>query len=192
MHTLKRVLVPVLLIMALLVGTMPAFADATPSVTIKVLGKVSVKSATYTGHHQRPEVTVLDTDGKTVDSAYYTVKVVGYPKNVGKYTVKVSGKGPYSGTVTGTFAIKKAANPFRLSSNKTFRWHSYDRIKTIKVKHVREEAKLTWKSNNKNVICNDGVITIKGGFKGTAVIKVTSAATKNYKKTTKTITVTVK
>lgn len=55
------------------------------------------------------------------------------------------------------------------------------------------DAKLTYKSNNKNItVSSKGKITIKKNYIGKATITITAAKTNTYKKATKTITVTVK
>ncbi len=53
-------------------------------------------------------------------------------------------------------------------------------------------AKLTYKSNNKNITVNSsGKVTVKAKYIGKATITISSAATEDYKAATKTITVTV-
>ena len=68
--------------------------------------KLSKTAYTYNGKVQKPSVTVKNSKGKTLK--YGTDYTVTYPKgmkNVGKYTVKVTLKGNYSGSKSMTYNI---------------------------------------------------------------------------------------
>ncbi len=68
--------------------------------------KLSKTAYTYNGKVQKPSVTVKNSKGKALK--YGTDYTVTYPKgmkNVGKYTVKVSLKGNYSGSKSMTYNI---------------------------------------------------------------------------------------
>lgn len=67
-------------------------------------------------------------------------------------------------------------------------------VRTVAINAARKgSAKLTYKSNNKNITVNSkGTITIKKNYIGKATITITAAKTSKYKKATKKITVTVK
>ncbi|EOS41486.1 hypothetical protein C809_04304 [Lachnospiraceae bacterium MD335] len=65
---------------------------------------LSAESATYNGTEQKPIVTVT---GLTVGKDYDVTFQDGF-KNAGTYTVTVTGKGIYEGTVKKTFSIGKA------------------------------------------------------------------------------------
>lgn len=67
--------------------------------------KLSATSYTYDGQAKKPTVSVKDANGKTIDSANYTVTYATGRKNVGSYKVTVKMKGNYSGTKTLTFKI---------------------------------------------------------------------------------------
>ena len=68
--------------------------------------KLSKKSFTYNGKVQKPSVTVKDSKGKALKNGTdYTVSYPKGMKNVGKYTVKVTLKGNYSGTKSLTYNI---------------------------------------------------------------------------------------
>ncbi len=55
------------------------------------------------------------------------------------------------------------------------------------------DAKLTYSSNNKSItVNNEGKVTIKAGYAGTATITITAEATEKYNKTTKQITISTK
>ena len=68
--------------------------------------KLSQTAYTYNGKVQKPSVTVKDSKGKTLKNGTdYTVSYPKGMKNVGKYTVKVTLKGNYSGTKSLTYNI---------------------------------------------------------------------------------------
>lgn len=66
---------------------------------------LSTTNYTYNGKVKKPSVTVKDNKGKKVSSKYYTVSYSSGRKNIGKYSVKITFKGKYSGTVTKYFYI---------------------------------------------------------------------------------------
>ena len=67
---------------------------------------LSLTKLVYNGKAQKPEVNVFDGAGKTIDSKYYNVKWSNAKsKSVGKYTVTVTFKSPYSGTKTLSYSI---------------------------------------------------------------------------------------
>ena len=69
--------------------------------------KLSATSYTYNGKVKTPSVVVKDSKGKTLKkNTDYTVSYAKGRKNVGKYAVKVTFKGNYSGTKTVYFTIK--------------------------------------------------------------------------------------
>lgn len=193
MNTLKKVLVPVLLIVALLVATLPAFAAESPET--KIIANATVTEMTYNGKVKTPKVKVYDTDGKKVSSKYYTVEVDGTPKDAGKYALTITGKGNYTGTVKATLVIHKARNPFTLKAGKTSFTYNKKKTQTTTIKIVgrKESAKMNpWTTTKAKVYVKSGKIYVKKGFKGTAIISIKSRATKNYKPTTKTLKITVK
>ena len=68
--------------------------------------KLNKTAYTYNGKVQKPSVTVKDSKGKTLKNGTdYTVTYPKGMKNVGKYTVKVTLKGNYSGTKSLTYNI---------------------------------------------------------------------------------------
>ena len=71
--------------------------------------KLEASTLTYNGKVRTPRVYVKDSKGKTISSSNYTVTYAGGLKNVGKYAVKVTFKGNYSGTKTLYFTIKPKA-----------------------------------------------------------------------------------
>ena len=90
--------------------------------------KLSKTAYTYNGKVQRPGVTVKNSKGKALKNG--TDYKISYPKgmkNVGKYTVKVTLKGNYSGSKSMTYNI----NPKGTSVSK--------------VKAAKKSFKVTWK-----------------------------------------------
>lgn len=71
--------------------------------------ELSSNSYLYNGKVKRPSIKVYDEDGNAVDNDYYDVTYSSGRKNVGKYSVKITFKGNYSGTVTKTFTVKPKA-----------------------------------------------------------------------------------
>ena len=74
--------------------------------------KLSATTYTYNGKVQKPSVTVKDSKGKALKNGTdYTVSYPKGMKNVGKYTVKVTLKGNYSGSKSMTYNINPKAVP---------------------------------------------------------------------------------
>ena len=89
--------------------------------------KLSKTAYTYNGKVQRPGVTVKNSKGKALKSTDYKISYPKGMKNVGKYTVKVTLKGNYSGSKSMTYNI----NPKGTSVSK--------------VKATKKGFKVTWK-----------------------------------------------
>ena len=66
---------------------------------------LSAEKFVYNGKTKKPTVEVTDANGDTISSSYYTVKYPSKSVDVGKYTVKITFKGKYSGTETLTYQI---------------------------------------------------------------------------------------
>ena len=88
--------------------------------------KLSKVSFVYDGKVKKPVVTVKNSAGKTIGSAYYTVTYAKGRKNAGRYKVTVKFKTRYSGTITKTFDIvPKGTNVSSLTKAKksfTVKW----------------------------------------------------------------------
>ena len=68
---------------------------------------LSKTSFTYNKKVQKPTVTVVGSDGKTISTSNYTVKYSNAnSKKVGRYKVTITFKGNYTGTKTLTYDIK--------------------------------------------------------------------------------------
>jgi len=156
---------------------------------------LSKTAFTYNGKVQKPTV-ILSNGAVLKEGVDYTLKwSTASPKNVGTYTVTVTGIGAYVGTAKKTFKINKAANPLAVKA------------KTVKVKFsaVKKKAQalavskvvtfskkgqgtLTYAkvSGDKKITINKktGKVTVaKGLKKGTYKVKVKIKAkgNTNYK-----------
>ncbi len=89
--------------------------------------KLNKTAYTYNGKVQKPSVTVKNSKGKALKSTDYKIYYPKGMKNVGKYTVKVTLKGNYSGSKSMTYNI----NPKGTSVSK--------------VKAAKKGFKVTWK-----------------------------------------------
>jgi len=83
------------------------YKDTKKATTISRPYKMTLSATkyTYTGKVIKPKVTVKDKKGKVISSKYYKVTYSSGCKNVGKYSVKVTFKGNYSGSMTASFVI---------------------------------------------------------------------------------------
>lgn len=131
-------------------------------------------------------------------SGFYTISGTTSSTAVGKYTVTVTLNDKTNTTwangstddLTLTWAIVPAANPITVKNvTKT----ASTKAQTVKLgAKAKENAKLSYKSSSKSVkVDKNGKVTIAKNFVGKATITITSKATKNYKATTKKVTVTV-
>lgn len=66
---------------------------------------LSKTAFTYNGKTQKPTVTVTGSDGQKIASSNYSVAYSSGQKNVGRYTVTITFKGNYSGTIKKTYDI---------------------------------------------------------------------------------------
>ena len=161
--------------------------------TVKVA--LSKTAFTYNGKVQKPKVTL--TNGVVLkEGVDYTLKwSAGSPKNVGTYTVTLTGTGVYAGSVKKTFKINKAANPLAVKAKTVNVKLSAVKMKsqTLAVSKVvtftkKGQGTLTYvkSSGNKKITINKktGKVTIaKGLNKGTYIVKVKikAAGNSNYK-----------
>jgi hypothetical protein len=188
-----KVLLPMLLVMALLTATMPAFA-ATSSPQTKIIGNVKIFSRWYDGTEKQPTVRVWDTDGNLVPAEGFDVKVNGTPINAGRYMVTITGKGQYTGAVTAVYKILKAYNPFKIKAGKTTFTYKKNKAQStsISVSGLKENAKLgRWMSTSSKVRVIGNKLYIAKGFKGTAYISRKAGATANYRTTRKNLKISV-
>lgn len=79
--------------------------------------KLSKTSYSYDGWTKTPKVTVIGSNGKTINSRYYSVQYPSGRKTAGTYTVKVKFKDIYSGTVSLQFKIDARKHNHRYSTS---------------------------------------------------------------------------
>ena len=154
--------------------------------SVSSLSITAPAAQTYTGKALTPAPVVKDGSLTLKKGTDYTLK---YANNVNAGTAKVTvtGIGNYTGSVTKTFTIAKAAQAIS-AANK-----SVAMGKTVKLdaKRAKGNGKLTYKSSNTKIakVSATGVVTpVKVGK---ATITITASATANYKAATKKVTVTV-
>jgi sulfur carrier protein ThiS len=161
------------------------------------ISAASIKASdiTYTGTETAPNV-VVKYNGKVL-KRHVDYKITELDKSVGSHTVVIKGIGNYKGTKEIKYNIVKATQSVKVTTSyktvaaKTFKKKAASY--TIKTTGVKDKAKVTYSSNSKSVTVKNGKITLaKGIKKGTYKVTVTVAATTNYKKATKTLTIKVK
>ncbi len=155
--------------------------------TAKVSG---IKNVKYTGKAIKFSSLKVTNNGKTLKNGKdYTVSYASN-KNAGTAKVTINFKGLYSGKITKTFKIAKAAQSIS-ATNKTVK--STVKKVALKAKRTKGDGKLTYKSSNTKIAKVDSKgNVILTGKKGKVKVTITAASTKNFNKATKTITVTVK
>ena len=152
--------------------------------------ELSKKSFTYNGKVQKPDIVKIGEPELAEGTDYAVEWSDPSSKNAGTYTVTITGKGTYRGTITTTYKINKIAQTVtaaKASYTKAFGNAAFN----LKVK-TNGDGKLKYSSNNVKVatVSNAGKVTIKGV--GTAKIKVFAAEGTNYiKSASKTVTVKV-
>ena len=153
----------------------------TPEVTLDKTSYV------YDGSAKTPGITVSSSETVFTEGTDYEI---GYPAgmiNAGTYTINVNMIGNYTGSGSASYTITKAAQKLTVKS-------SAEMIavgKTASITVTGAKGKITYTSDDTDVaeVSEDGTITANAV--GTAVISVVSAATKNYKKKTVKLTISV-
>ena len=133
---------------------------------------LSTITYTYDSKEKKPSVTVKDSKNKTLKSGTdYTVTYASGRKNIGSYSVKITFKGNYSGTVTKTFKINPKATT------------------GVKSTRTATSIKLTWTKQSSiecyqvyDVVQKKVVATVKGADKNSVTIsKLTAGKSYCYK-----------
>ena len=156
--------------------------------------ELSKTAFVYNANVQKPTVT-LSNGAVLTEGVDYTLQwSAASPKNVGTYTVTVTGTGAYNGTVKATFKINKAVNPLSIKA-KTVKVKFSTLKKKKQVLAVSKVIKFTKKgqgtltyvksSGNKKITINkkNGKVTVKKGLKkGTykVKVKIKAAGNANY------------
>ena len=185
-------------------GTLLKSFNIKPKTLTAAMATLNTVSYTYNGKAKKPAATVKNGTTVLKSGTDYTVDYINNTKAGTAYAI-LTGKGNYSGTVTKTFTIKKAANPLTVKPlTATVKYSAVkSKAQTLAVSKVltvtkAQGAKTYVKtSGNAGITINKttGKVTIKKGLKkGTYKIKVAvkAAGNANYKAGTKTVTVTVK
>lgn len=140
---------------------------------------------TYNGRRLEPAVTVKDGDKVLCKGADYSVS---YANNIdaGVATVTVTGEDDYNGSITKMFIIQKANQTVsaKISASEI-------RIGETMQITARAVNPVSYRSSSEKIatVSNSGIVTGKSG--GTATITVIADESRNYKKASRTIRVTV-
>lgn len=148
----------------------------------------SISNAIYTGKEIKP-VPVVNRDGvELIEGKDYTLSYTNN-MNAGTASVIIDGTGNYTGSITKTFTIKKAANTITAKSfTKTYSTKAQSWSLGVKIKNGTP----TYKSSTKSVtVSKAGKATVKAKFIGKATITITAPEKTNYSKMTKKIAITV-
>lgn len=147
-----------------------------------------IADVTYSGKLKIPSVKVQQSGTTLTKNTDYTVSYSNN-RNAGTATVKITGKGNYSGTITKNFKINKATPAFsgytgytRTPSRPDFKLNT----------KCDSGAALTYKSSDTSIatVSSNGTISLKGGT-GIVYITVTSPETANYKEAARQVRITV-
>ena len=140
--------------------------------------KLSSTSYTYNGKTKTPSVTVKDNKGRKLKNGTdYTVKYSSGRKNAGRYAVKVTFKGNYSGTVKKTFKINpaKVSNVKLSSTSYTYNGKTKTPSVTVKDSKGRKlkngtDYTVKYSSGRKNVGRYAVKVTFKGNYTGSKTV----------------------
>ena len=185
------------------------FARAvTRDITLKAKWECSIKDAkvvlsdasfTYNGKIQRPSIKTIGGRALAEGTDYTATWSNPSSKNAGTYTVTIKGKGTYTGKTRATYKIAKARQTLTVKAAKKTLKASKLKKKAVKVSVLtikKQGGKVKYKklsgSAKLKVNAKTGKITVKKNTKkGTykAKVKVTSAASTNYKAASKNVTV---
>lgn len=124
---------------------------------------LSATSYTYDGKVKKPTVTVKDSSGKTIAASNYNVTYGSGRKKVGKYTVKVTFKGNYSGSKSLTFVINppKTSISSLKAKRKSLAVKWTKKITETTGYVIQYSTSSTFKSGNKTVTVTSYKITSK-------------------------------
>ncbi len=186
--------------------------DPTPTKTSIQKEKISLSktSFTYNGNIHVPSIKKI---GKYTlkEGTDYSINIVNSdgnitrsPKSAGTYIVVVTGKGNYTGMTSTKYVINKAKNPIKVTGKTAT--VKYSKLKkknqTIKRSKIisisKNKGKVTYKKTKGNAKISidekTGKVTLQKGLKKktySVKVKVTAAGGKNYKKGSKTVTISI-
>ena len=148
---------------------------------------LSQTSFGYDGAEHRPEVTITDGQGNSLDPELYTVTCPEESTDRGAYSIEVTFHGEqYEGSTSVTYYIGEQ----KISAeSKTVKAGSSSF--SLKAKLISGNGKLTYSSSNTKVAKVSSKGTITPGKVGSATITIRAAGTSEYAATSKKITITV-
>ena len=155
--------------------------------TSKVAVSLSDTEFTYNSSEQKPVITVVCNGAPLTEGEDYEVAFSGESTNAGEYSVTVTGKGNYDGSVTENYRILKAEQVLVLSTNNL----QINQGDSAKIEVTGAQTTVTYTSQNDSVaaVAADGTVTGVGA--GETTITVAAAGNENYEAASKTVTVTV-
>lgn len=152
---------------------------------------LSKSTYTYSGKARKPKVAVK-IGKKTLEAGVDYTYWYNNNTNVGTdAVVTIRGAGSYTGLMQKKFTINKANNTIT-AQNKTVAVAA--KKKTVQLSaSALGNASVTFSTTDKTVtVSKAGLVTIPANYAGSITVTVTAAATSNYAKTTKNITLTVR
>lgn len=120
---------------------------------------LSKTSYTYNGKSQKPSVSIKGANGKKIASSNYKVTYASGRKNVGSYTVKITFRGNYTGTISKKFTI----NPKRST------------ISSLSAKSGAFTAK--WKKQSAQTTGYQIQYAVSSSFKNAKTVTISSSKT---------------
>lgn len=149
---------------------------------------LSMGTYTYDGIAKQPTVTLKYGENTLSKGKDYTV-VYSNNMNAGTAKVVITGTGNYTGEVTKTFTINKAAN---VITAKNFTKNASTKAQVFSLGAKATSGTVTYSSNNSSVtVSSAGKVAIKANYAGTAKITLKVAESANYKAVTKTVVIKV-
>ena len=176
------------------------YEDVPKTVDINTCSLTGIKNKTYTGKIITLNYTLKDGDKKLVLGTDY-IEVYENSLIAGKATLKIYGKGKYTGMIKKTFKIYKADNPITVTAKSikasAKKNTTFSKAKVFKIKKAKGSISFKRVSGNKKItISKSGKITVKKGLKKgktySLKVKVTAKGNTNYKSGSKTVTLKIK
>lgn len=165
MHKLKKTLLPLLLVIAMLLMSVSSFAASSPTAKKFKSAKIEPVSVVYNGlERELSSIKITDANGKTVNKKYYTVSYKNN-KKAGTAKVTITAKAPYTGKITKTFTIKKAkAHAFINAGTKRAPDKTSLTVKLKDVKNLKKKKQIAaidlflFRNKDKYVYAYNGLI----------------------------------
>ena len=151
----------------------------------KVAVSLSDTAFTYNGSEQKPVITVVCNGVPLTADEDYVVTFSGESTNAGAYSVTVTGKGNYDGSVTENYWILKAQQVLRANDLRIKQGDS------AKIEVTGAQSAVTYTSQNESIatVAPDGTVTGIGA--GETAITVAAAGNDNYEPAEINVNVTV-